>query len=156
AVSGATLDNSNTVTINGTATIGTLALTAGSVSGSGNLTVTADYSAITGTLGTTFNNLELNKAGTLTVGAAGLSAVESIKVISTGGIILNGRVTASSGTGDAIVLAGASLTNNVGASALSAGGGRWILYSARPDDNTFGGLLSGSVAVWGRSYPTAV
>ena len=52
--------------------------------------------------------------------------------------------------------------NNSGASALIASGsnGRWLVYSNPPTNNTFGGLNSANLALWGVTYssyaPSAV
>ncbi|MBI2312471.1 MAG: filamentous hemagglutinin N-terminal domain-containing protein [Betaproteobacteria bacterium] len=127
-----TFDNSGVATIDGAASVGTLTLSAGTVGGTGDLTVSTDFSEAGGTLGTTLANLTLNKTGNLTVGASGFTATNSVTLIATGGITLDGAVTASSGTGDAITLSGTSFTNNVGALALSPGSGRWLVYSGNP------------------------
>ena len=49
------------------------------------------------------------------------------------GITLSSGALAASGSGDAIVLSGQSFTNTAGASALSAGSGRWLVWSSNAD-----------------------
>ncbi|HWS26621.1 MAG TPA: MBG domain-containing protein, partial [Xanthomonadales bacterium] len=68
--------------------------------------------------------LDLSNFGTLTATAGGT-------------LTLAGGLTAS-GTGDAIVLSGSRFVNNAGAGALSAPGGRWLVWSGNPDP--FGGV----------------
>lgn len=148
--------NEGGITIDGTGSIGTLSIAAGSVSGTGDLSVTTDFTQSGGSLGTTFSDLLLTRNGDFTVGAAGLSAVDSIKLIASGDLILDGAVSATSGTGDAVVLASANFINNVGSGALDPGAGRWLVYSTNPAGNTFGDLVSGNRAIWGRSYPAGV
>ncbi|NJS37526.1 MAG: hypothetical protein HC765_15810 [Brachymonas sp.] len=85
-----------------------------------------------------------------TVNAGRVSAVAR-----NGNITLNGAVAASA-AGDAIVLAGNNFINNSGASALSAtapgSAGRWLVYSNSPLTNSFGGIQSGNLAVWGTAF----
>jgi filamentous hemagglutinin family protein len=89
-----------------------------------NSPITAAAITVLGATGVT-----LGAAGTLTSSAAG------------NGIVLN------TGTGNFI--------NNAGAAALTAnGGGRWLIYSVSPSFDTFGGLLSGNLALWGKTYAT--
>jgi hypothetical protein len=50
-----------------------------------------------------------------------------------------------------------AFVNNAGAGALSTGGGRWLVYSVDPASDTFSGLTSGQLPLWGKtytSYPT--
>lgn len=71
-----------------------------------------------------------------------------------------GDLTIASGaavTGHSPVLAaGGAFINNAGSSAVTANSGRWLVYAAGPNGNTFGGLDSHNTAVWGTSYPDAV
>ncbi len=56
------------------------------------------------------------------------------------GIILSGTLTAA-GAGTAITLAGDNFVNNTGSSALSAAGGRWLVWSGDPANDTRNGLV---------------
>ncbi|MFH1603329.1 MAG: MBG domain-containing protein, partial [Pseudomonadota bacterium] len=60
----------------------------------------------------------------------------------------------TNGTGDAVVLAGNRFINSVGASAITTPNGRWLVYSTQPADDIFGGLASGNLALWGKTYGT--
>jgi len=82
--------------------------------------------------------------------AASISVVNS-GLTAASNIVLNGTLTAS-GAGNAIVLSGNNFINNTGASALSAVGGRWLVYSDALATNTQGGLLSGNDAVYSKTY----
>ena len=132
--------NSGSTTFNSATTIATLNLSAGSVGGSGDLSVTTDFNQTGGSLGTTFSDLLLTKGGAFTVDAGGFTAVDSVTLRSGGRITLNGAVTATSGTGASVVLAGSAFTNNAGASALNPGTGRWLVWSADPAADVRGGL----------------
>ena len=63
----------------------------------------------------------------------------------------------SSAAGNGIVLntGTGNFINNAGAAALTAnGGGRWLIYSVSPALDTFGGLNSANLALWGKTYAT--
>ncbi|MFJ6327309.1 MULTISPECIES: MBG domain-containing protein, partial [unclassified Rhizobium] len=47
-----------------------------------------------------------------------------------------------------VLTAGGAFINNAGSGAVSATSGRWLIYSANPTGDTFGGLDSGNTAVW--------
>ncbi len=68
-------------------------------------------------------------------------------------IILNGTLTADS-TGTAIVLDSDNFINNAGGTAMSVTNGRGLIYSTNPAGNTFGGLISGEKAIWGKTHIT--
>jgi hypothetical protein len=57
----------------------------------------------------------------------------------------------SSASGDAVVLASSSFTNLYGPGAIAASSGRWLVESASPDSDVFGGLQSGNDALWSQS-----
>ena len=82
----------------------------------------------------------------------GASNVGKAHVVSTAGNITLDSAVNASGAGDAIRLAGVNFTNNAGASALSTPAGRWIVWSNSPQANRFGGLQSGSAALWSTAY----
>ena len=81
---------------------------------------------------------------------AGLDAGSGLDLRSTGDITLAGAITAS----DTALRAVGKFVNNAGANAVS--GGRWLVYSAGPDGNVFGGLDSANTAVWGTAADAAV
>jgi filamentous hemagglutinin family protein len=91
--------------------------------------------------------------GAIALGAIAASTVSAVNSSASGGLALNGTVSAS-GVGDAIVLAAnGAFTNNAGALSLT-GGGRWLVYSSSPSAASFGNLDSGQKAVWNASYST--
>jgi filamentous hemagglutinin family protein len=150
-----------TLTFNGTASTGTLNFSGGTVNGTGDLTVATDFVHSGGTLGATFSDLVLNKSGNFTVGAAGITAVDSVKLIATGDVTLNGMVAATGGTGDAIVVAaGGNFFNSVGSSVLNPGSGRWLVYSTSPAGSFENGLTGAAdpsmPRLYGRTYPGTV
>lgn len=71
-------------------------------------------------------------------------------------VVLDGEVSIDSlSVGYRLVFSAAeAFINNFGASAISATGGSWIIYSLDPADNTFGGLVSDSLPTWGQSLST--
>jgi filamentous hemagglutinin family protein len=138
SVGTATFDNSGAATFNGAATVGTLTLTAGTVDGTGDLTVGTDYIEAGGALGTTFSDLSITKSGAFAVN--GFTAVDSLKIIASGAVTLNGAVTTTTGGGDSVVIRGTSFTNNAGASAIDPGAGRFLVYSTNPASDNRGGL----------------
>ncbi|MDQ8180403.1 MBG domain-containing protein [Pelagicoccus sp. SDUM812005] len=73
-----------------------------------------------------------------------------LNILSGGDITLGSGVSLDVGTGEAVLAAGGSFINNAGSSPIVAS--RWLIYSADPADNTFGGLDSGNTAVWNASY----
>jgi len=123
-------------------------LSADFVSGALVLDETANQFASLGTLSSLSGGLDLvDNTGGLNI-ADSVSAGGPIRLRTVGDINQSGFIN-SSAAGDAIVLAaGGNYHNNAGASALSAGSGRWIVYSTSPADNTFGGLMSGETAVY--------
>ncbi len=136
-VGSGTFDNSGSAAFNGAATIGTLTLTAGTVDGTGDLTVGTNYNESGGALGTTFSDLSITKSGAFTVG--GFTSVDTLKLIASGAVTLNGAVSTTTGGGDSIVISGTSFTNNAGASALNPGAGRFLVWSANPAGDDRGG-----------------
>lgn len=124
----------------GTTTMGMLTLSGGTVNGVGDLSVTSEFTQDGGMLGTTFSDLLLTKSGAFIVDLAGITAVDSVTLISGGAVTLDGAVTATTGVGDSIVISGVSFTNNAGTSALNPGAGRFLVWSGDPASDTRGGL----------------
>ena len=77
--------------------------------------------------------VRLNDINSLTLDLSGFG---TLTATAGGTLTLAGAMNAS-GTGDAIVLSGSRFVNNAGAGALSAPGGRWLVWSSNPDP--FGG-----------------
>ncbi len=97
----------------------------------------------------------------LATGATTISnavSAASVNVQSGNGITLGSTVTLTASTaGNAIVMdAGAgNFINSAGASALNnTGGGRWLVYSSSTALDSFGGLASGNLALWGVNAAT--
>ena len=62
-------------------------------------------------------------------------------------------VTLNVGTGTATLAAVGHFINNAGSSPITtSGAGRWLIYSAGPAGDTFGGLASGNNALWHKTY----
>jgi filamentous hemagglutinin family protein len=112
--------------------IGTLAANTGSI-------VLADsIPLVVGTVG--------DPTGVTTTGSTMLSAPS---------LTLDAPVT-STATGTAVTLAAAaSFVNHAGANAIATPNGRWLIYSSGPDADTFGGLQSGNLALWGETFAPA-
>ncbi len=129
--------------------------------------------ATSGVGGGASSNLTVNTAGTATLGAVGtdigavnvaaadttLNAVtaNTMAVVDSGanGVTLDGVLTANANNdATALVIAAGQFTNNVGAGALATpnGSSRWLVYTATPASNTFGGLASGNQALWNKTY----
>ncbi|MDI1236880.1 MAG: filamentous hemagglutinin N-terminal domain-containing protein, partial [Polaromonas sp.] len=90
------------------------------------------------------NNITVNSA--VTVGGKLNLLAGNAMTLNAGGTI------SSTATGDAIVLSGTTFVNNAGTNALTAGNGRWLVYSNAPAGNTFGGLASGNNAIWNATH----
>ncbi|MFY7866280.1 beta strand repeat-containing protein, partial [Roseateles sp.] len=76
-----------------------------------------------------------------TISAASIEAINTGPTAGSGITLASGSLTASTGSGDGIVLAGKDFTNNAGASALSTpGGARWLVWSGDASADTRGGL----------------
>ncbi|HWX90301.1 MAG TPA: hypothetical protein VNY75_08355, partial [Rhizomicrobium sp.] len=71
---------------------------------------------------------------------------------------LSGNIVSLRSGGDGIVLAASGkFINNAGATALLLpGGARFLIYSADPATDTFGGLKTINAGIFGTSYPTAI
>jgi len=134
---------SGSLEVDNTSTFGALNLSGGAIAGIGSLVV-ADYRRTGGTLGTPdclagcLKSVDLASANSIALDALAVS--DTIRVRSSGGaVVLNGALMAG-GTGDAIVLAGTSFTNNAGAAALDPLSGRFLVWSGDPSADNRGGL----------------
>jgi hypothetical protein len=112
-----------------------------------------------GALGTfsTTGGFALIDAASLSVSGAVKAAGTALISTTSGNLdITTGSVT-SSAIGDAVTLAtSGDFTNGVGASAVQAANGRWLIYSANPAGDTFAGLDSGNTAIWGTAAGATV
>jgi flagella basal body P-ring formation protein FlgA len=89
-----------------------------------------------------------NHTGGITVIGAYNPLSARLELVTGGQMTINAAGTVTSPN---IALAGSNFSNAAGAAALVASG-RWLVYSADPALNTFGGLNSGNLAQWGRTY----
>ena len=164
----ATLRDANAITLAASSVGGNLILAAnGAVSQTGAIRVAGTSSVSAGPGPITLNgandfggDVAVSTTGAAQVNdvnalALGASTIGSLVATAGGSVTVNANITAVGG-GSSIVLAGATFTNNAGAAALNPGAGRWIVYSADPAGNVFGGLASGNQAVWNRVYPGGV
>ncbi|MGY5776270.1 MBG domain-containing protein [Rhizobium sp. LEGMi135b] len=99
--------------------------------------------------------IDIYDASSLTVAANVTDACNCVVTGVTGDqikITTAGDLTIASGaaiTGSSPVLAASgAFINNAGSGAVAATSGRWLIYSANPTGDTFGGLDSGNTAVW--------
>jgi filamentous hemagglutinin family protein len=151
----------NTVTAAGTLTL----LSGGAIS------QTAAINAQTLT-GSSAGATNLNHSGNQIANLGAFSA-GSLSLVDSGGLTITGSV--NTGTGNATVrTSGGNMTiastggvtggevvlstdqafiNNSGSDAITASN-RWLVYSAAPDGNTYGGLDSGNTAIWNATYAT--
>lgn len=106
--------------------------------------------------------LSYTQPGSLSVGTvAGLQGVAgsvnaSVTLATTNpgtNLTLNQPVSAG---GSVTLSSGGNFLNNAGSSAIDAGsgasGGRWLVYSADPATDLFGGLRSGNTPLWNKTY----
>lgn len=139
------------VTGAGTVTAGTLSLGGAGIY---SLTGANQIGTLTGTA--PIGALTLNHAGSLTLGS--LNSTGAVRITAGADLTLaSGTTVSSSAGGDALVLwAGDRFVNDAGSGALSAANGRWLVHAASPATSLFGGLDSGTTAVWGVDSPGTV
>ncbi len=138
---------SGNVTLAGASTIGTTNATSsltlgGVVSAPSALTFVGPGNVTATNAGNNFSAVTVSGAGSvslrdtndITINASTVSGALSVQAA--GAVTVAGAISAA-GAGDAIVLSGGRFVNNVGASALSAANGRWLVWSG--NSNPFGG-----------------
>ena len=82
-----------------------------------------------------------NGAGDIALGTISAGTVDVRNLGSANGALtLNGAITATGANTSVLLATGGAFVNNGGASALSPGAGRFLVYSADPRNNTLGGL----------------
>ncbi|MBI1203784.1 MAG: filamentous hemagglutinin N-terminal domain-containing protein, partial [Rhodopseudomonas sp.] len=114
----------------------------------GSLSLSAlPYSVTGGALTTTAGNVEIDATGSAFTVDRSITAVGTLLVnVANGSLTLASGTLKSSATGNAIVLVdGTTFTNSVGASALSAASGRWLIYSQAEASDNVGGLTGGTI-----------
>jgi filamentous hemagglutinin family protein len=123
--------------------------TAPTGTGAGNITVNANVSKTGG--GNAALTLQaiggIALANGVSIGSS--SGALDVNLLAGGGISL-GIGSSISSNGGTIVLAGASLSNSAGAGVFNAAGGRWLVYTNSPLNDSVGGLNSGNVAIYGQ------
>ena len=89
--------------------------------------------------------------GTVNVGTFQATSSGNLTIASGGSIT-------SSASGDAVVLSATqNFINNSGSGAMTlTGGGRFLIFSAAPAGDTFGGLDSGNTAIWNKTDPASI
>jgi fibronectin-binding autotransporter adhesin len=137
-VDGAMSVSGGTLVLNGTSSVQTLGMTSGALNGSGNVSIANGFNYSGGTVGLS-GALDISHTGNLSLPA--MTSLTSLLANATGHLILTGNITAS-GPGNAIVLASGKDFDNSGSHALTASGGRWLVYSQSPATIAKGGLSS--------------
>lgn len=123
--------------------------TAPTGSGAGNIAVNASVSKTGG--GNAFLTLQAIGGITLANGVSISSSAGAMDVnLLAGGGIGLGSGSSISSNGGTIVLAGSSFSNSAGAGVFNTGGGRWLVYSGSPLNDSVGGLNSGNAAIFGQ------
>ncbi len=102
--------------------------------GAGTLTATNAGNNFGAVTITGADSVRLRDANDITLNAATVGGTLSVQA---GGAVTIAGTLAAAGSGDAIVLAGGRFINNVGATALSAPNGRWLVWS--DNASPFGG-----------------
>jgi autotransporter-associated beta strand protein len=106
-----------------------------------------------------FTNITIGSGGAGNVSVTGAATFsDSVALVSSANVTINSgaSVSVSQASGNLVVAATGNFINNAGSNALvttdSGSADRWIVYSASPVGNTFGGLVSGNKAYWGTTY----
>ena len=161
-----TLNNSKNLTLQTNAsgsdnTTGAITANGLELRGTGNYTLDSGSHQIVTISANNIGSVNLYNNAALTVGTVnttnGLSSTGAVVLRTTSGndITLGptGQIT-SNAAGDAVVLAsGRNFINNFGAAGISLPAGpRWLVYSNRPQDDTFNALNSANFAVWNTTY----
>ncbi len=148
---------SSTISLNAAGPVTqTAAVTAGSLEllgASASYTLTDGDNAI-GTLAADTGSVSLVNDGDLAVGAVdattGVASSGNVDLAASGNLtIASGALVSWGGGGTSVLSAGGNFVNDEGSDAVTAThGGRWLIYSDTPGDDTFGALDSGNRAIW--------
>ena len=104
-----------------------------------------------GRLAVSTGNIDLRASNAASIGGA-LNAPGDISVTTgTGNLTIGAN---GSFTGSNILLSTPGAFINNGGASIMAGAGRWLVYSADPAGNAFGGLDSGNTAIWNATLAT--
>ncbi len=167
--SAASFDFNQALTITGTLALSGAIVTQSAVLGAsallatgGDLTLANAGNAI-GVVAANVGSLSLVTSGALTVGAVSNAAGASTTGVTTTGAVslsAGGALTLNAAVAGAspVLASAAGFTNAAGASAVTATdqGGRWLIYASSPADSSFGGLNSGTAAVWNTAAGASV
>ena len=123
----------------------------GQVSLINSLSVQGTNVGILGPITVTAGNIDLRSGSPISVNAA-LNASGDISVVTSTGNFTVGANGSFTGR-DILLSTPGAFINNRGANVMSASG-RWLVYSADPAGNTFGGLDSGNTAIWNATLAT--
>jgi filamentous hemagglutinin family protein len=125
-------------------------LTLGALSAAGDLSVATTNGGGLDILGLTAGGgITVNSAGGLTITGVVAAPGDDVSLSAQGNLTLNNEV-----SGRTLILSTpGAFVNNQGSGALLASD-RWIVYSAAPAGNTFGGLNSGNTAIWNGTLAT--
>ncbi|WP_027030776.1 MBG domain-containing protein [Mesorhizobium loti] len=129
--------------------------------GGGSYTLANSGNAI-GTLAASTGTVSVTYNGDLTIGAVagiyGVTASGAVTVKTPGKLTIASAAKVTAGSNANVVLsAGSAFVNNRGSDAVSVSGtGRWLIYSANPGADTFGGLDSANTAIWNTAAGGAV
>jgi filamentous hemagglutinin family protein len=102
--------------------------------------------ADTSASGLIFTNRTINSAASAFTIDATVSNAGLVSIASAGDLTIAAGATVTGG--DVRLVAPGAFINEEGADAVTATSGRWLIYSANPTDDTFGGLDSGNTAIW--------
>ncbi len=135
---------------------------ASTVNGTNNLTAAAGTFSFASALGggTPLSAVSLTSANSLTLPSINAASIFAQTTGASADIIIpNNDTLTASGSGNAIVLAsGHNFTNNYNSSALSAGSGRWVIYSTSSAADAAGGgvLPSHTSQTYNSLAPSAI
>lgn len=100
---------------------------------------------------TTNGNVNLTTNGSLTLDTGGIKAGGDMTLVAKGNIVQNRQLIAGQNKTITLASTGGNYINNVGTTALSVPGGRWLIYSISPDGNILNGLTP-SFELYGCPY----
>lgn len=149
-----TLQSTSNVTQTAASTVSGLAL-----GGAGGVYTLNHAGNAIGSLAANTGSIDLLNNASLGIGALGgingVTATGGVNLVTTGTtshLTLNQPISSNAGGNAAVLAAGGNFINNAGANAITTPNGRWLVYSTSPDGNSFGGLASGNLALWNRTY----